>query len=63
MRSGSVQSAVPCWREETSFSGRFLGHDRVGKVRMACWTDSGLVPYQGQVVSGFLSNQEGWAAR
>ena len=63
MRSGSVQSVVPCSMEEGSFSRRSLARDRAGQARMACWKDSGRFPHRGQVVSGLSSNQESWAAR
>ena len=63
MRSGSVHSAASCPREETSSSRRSLASDRGGQGSMACWKDSDSILHRGHVVSGFLSNQEGWAAR
>ena len=63
MRWGSVHSGESCPREETTFGRRSRTHERAGQVSMAGWKDSGSVPQRGQVVSGFLSNQEGWAAR
>ena len=34
-----------------------------GRVRMACWKDSGPVSHCAQVGSGFSLDHEGWAAR
>jgi len=59
----SVHSGASCSREETSFSLRSRTLERAGQVRMASSNDSGSIPHLGQVVSGFSSNKEGWAAR
>jgi len=63
MRWGSVHRLASCPREETSSSRRFRALERAGQVRIACVKDSGLISHRGQVVSGFRSNQERWAAR
>jgi len=63
MSKGSEHIVASCAMEEASFSRRSRTSVRAGRVRMAYWKDSGWVPHRGQVMSGFSSNHEGWAAR
>jgi len=63
MRGGSVHMGLSTSTLSTSFERRFRACEQAGQGRMPCWNVPWSVPHRGQVVLGFSSNQEGWAAK